>query len=85
MQEALLSVLAGDIFRGTPVGFRLLAVQGRCTTCSALFNPKTAVKAWLRRKQVIRGDPGRAVRPRTSRPVGGQAIAPLIEMTCPEM
>ena len=57
MQEALLSILAGDIFRGTPVGFRLFAFKCVYYVMSA-FNPKTALMAWKRRKQVIRGDPG---------------------------
>jgi flavin-dependent dehydrogenase len=53
LQSALLSVLAGDIFRGTPVGFRLLAFKALYYLFS-VFNLKTAVKAWLRRKQIIR-------------------------------
>ena len=57
MQEALLSILAGDIFRGTPVGFRLLLFKALYYLMSA-FSPKTSFMAWKRRKQVIRGDPG---------------------------
>ncbi|HYL70834.1 MAG TPA: tryptophan 7-halogenase, partial [Candidatus Dormibacteraeota bacterium] len=57
MQEALLSILAGDIFRGTPVGFRLLAFKCVYYLMSA-FNPQTSFIAWMRRKRLIRGDPG---------------------------
>jgi flavin-dependent dehydrogenase len=57
MQEALLSILAGDIFRGTPVGFRLLLFKALYYLMSA-FSPKTSLRAWLMRKRVIRGDPG---------------------------
>ena len=57
MQEALLSILAGDIFRGTPVGFRLLAFKCVYYLLS-VFSPKTSFIAWMRRKRVIRGDPG---------------------------
>jgi flavin-dependent dehydrogenase len=56
MQAALLSILSGDIFRGTPVRFSLLAFKVVYYTFS-LLNLKTSLKAWLRRKQVIR-DPG---------------------------
>jgi len=57
MQEALLSILAGDIFRGTPVGLRLLAFKCVYYLMSA-FHPKTSFIAWMRRKRLIRGDPG---------------------------
>jgi flavin-dependent dehydrogenase len=53
LQSALLSVLAGDIFRGTPVGFRVLVFKAVYYLLS-LFSLKTAFKAWLRRRQVIR-------------------------------
>jgi flavin-dependent dehydrogenase len=56
LQSALLSVLAGDIFRGTPVGLRLLAFKALYYLFS-VFNLKTAIRAWWRRKQIIR-DPG---------------------------
>jgi flavin-dependent dehydrogenase len=52
MQSALLSVLAGDIFRGTRMGFSLVAFKGVYYLFS-LFNLKTALKAWRRRKQII--------------------------------
>jgi flavin-dependent dehydrogenase len=52
MQAALLSILAGDIFRGTPVRRSLLAFKAVYYVFS-LLNLKTSLKAWLRRKQVI--------------------------------
>jgi flavin-dependent dehydrogenase len=57
MQEALLSILAGDIFRDTPVGLRLFAFKCVYYVLS-VFNLKTSFMAWKRRKEVIRGDPG---------------------------
>jgi flavin-dependent dehydrogenase len=53
LKEALLAILAGDIFRGTPVGARLTAFKALYYLMSAL-NPKACFSAWLRRKQVIR-------------------------------
>ena len=58
MQSSLLSILAGDIFRGTPVRLGLLSFKTLYYFFSVL-NLKTSLKAWLRRKQVIR-DPGSA-------------------------
>jgi hypothetical protein len=52
MQSSLLSILAGDIFRGTPVRLGLLAFKTLYYFFS-LLNLKTALKAWLRRKEVI--------------------------------
>jgi flavin-dependent dehydrogenase len=52
MQSALLSVLAGDIFRGTRMGYSLVAFKAVYYLFS-LLNPKAAVKAWLRRRQLI--------------------------------
>jgi flavin-dependent dehydrogenase len=52
MQAALLSILAGDIFRGTPVRFSLLAFKAVYYLFS-LLNLRTSLKAWLRRKHVI--------------------------------
>jgi 2-polyprenyl-6-methoxyphenol hydroxylase-like FAD-dependent oxidoreductase len=53
LQAALLSILAGDIFRGTPVGLRLLAFKALYYLLS-VSSPKTSFMAWLRRKRVIR-------------------------------
>jgi flavin-dependent dehydrogenase len=53
LQEALLSILAGDIFRGTPVGYRLFLFKILYYTFS-VFSPKASFNAWMRRKQVIR-------------------------------
>jgi len=52
MQSSLLSILAGDIFRGTPVRLGLFAFKTLYYFFS-LLNLKSALKAWLRRKQVI--------------------------------
>ncbi|HJY76537.1 MAG TPA: NAD(P)/FAD-dependent oxidoreductase [Burkholderiales bacterium] len=52
MQAALLSILAGDIFRGTPTRLSLLAFKAVYYAFS-LLNLKTSFKAWLRRKQII--------------------------------
>jgi 2-polyprenyl-6-methoxyphenol hydroxylase-like FAD-dependent oxidoreductase len=52
LQEALLSLLAGDIFRGTPVRSRLLAFKALYYLNSAL-NPKRSLMAWKKRKQSI--------------------------------
>jgi flavin-dependent dehydrogenase len=60
LQAALLSVLAGDIFRGTPVGFRVLVFKAVYYLFS-LFSLKTAFKAWLRRRQVIRDSSAQTV------------------------
>jgi flavin-dependent dehydrogenase len=53
VEAALLSVLAGDIFRGTPTRIGLLAFKALYYFFS-LLSLKTSVKAWLRRKRVIR-------------------------------
>jgi flavin-dependent dehydrogenase len=53
MQAALLSILAGDIFRGTPVRFGLLAFKTIYYLFS-IFSPRVSIRAWLRRKHVIR-------------------------------
>ncbi|MBI4205616.1 MAG: tryptophan 7-halogenase [Betaproteobacteria bacterium] len=52
LQEALLSVLAGDIFRGTPVGLRILAFKALYYLCSAA-DLKKSVVAWRRRRRAI--------------------------------
>lgn len=53
LQEALLSLLAGDIFRDTPVRSRLLAFKALYYFNSAL-NLKSSLMAWKKRKQSIR-------------------------------
>ena len=56
LQEALLSVLAGDIFRGTPVRMRLFVFKAiYYFICVA--NLKRSWMAWKQRKQAIT-DPG---------------------------
>lgn len=53
LQSALLSVLAGDIFRGTPLGSRLLAFKAVYYAFS-LVRLKIAFKAWMGRRRSIR-------------------------------
>lgn len=53
LQEALLSVLAGDIFRGTPVGMSLFAFKALYYLIS-VGSLKKSLVAWKRRKQAIR-------------------------------
>jgi flavin-dependent dehydrogenase len=56
MQEALLSVLAGDIFRGTPIRMRLLAFKV-IYYLNSITNLKKSWLAWRQRKRSI-SDPG---------------------------
>ncbi len=59
MQEALISLLAGDLFRGTPIYASLRAFKGvYYLTC--ILSPLRSLRAWVRRKRVIR-DQGDAV------------------------
>lgn len=53
IQEALLAILAGDIFRGTRLGLRLFAFKALYYLFS-LLSPKQSLRAWLRRKRIIR-------------------------------
>jgi flavin-dependent dehydrogenase len=53
MQEALLSVLAGDVFGKTPIGPSLLAFKGLYYGIS-LLNLKRTLTAWRNRKTNIR-------------------------------
>lgn len=50
MQEAMLSILAGDIFRNTPVGPRLLGFKF-IYYCSCLSILPQAIKTWLWRRR----------------------------------
>lgn len=52
LQEAVLSVLAGDIFRGTPLGLRLFAFK-TIYYLKNLFNPRRTLSAWKQRKQIL--------------------------------
>jgi len=56
LQEAILAVLAGDIFRGMPYRFRLVAFKALYYVVS-LVNLKKSLVAWKKRKQAIR-EPG---------------------------
>ena len=53
VKEALLSVLAGDVFGKTPIGFPMLAFKGIYYSAS-LFNFRRTLKAWRMRKHNIR-------------------------------
>jgi len=52
LQEALLSVLAGDVFGGTPLKLRLLTFKIMYYV-HALLQPRTSWLAWLKRRQAI--------------------------------
>ena len=53
VREALLSLLAGDIFRDTPLGFRLLAFK-IFYYINSFGNFKQSFFAWKNRKRIIR-------------------------------
>jgi flavin-dependent dehydrogenase len=53
MQEALMSLLAGDLFRGTPIYWSLRAFKG-VYYITSLANPRRCIAAWRRRKQAIK-------------------------------
>ena len=53
IQEAVLSVLAGDVFRDTPFGGRLLMFK-TLYYLKSIFNLPVSFQAWRRRKQAIR-------------------------------
>jgi flavin-dependent dehydrogenase len=52
LQEAVLSVLAGDIFRGTPLRLRLFAFK-TVYYLKNFFNPRRTLRAWKQRKQIL--------------------------------
>jgi hypothetical protein len=52
-REAVLSLLAGDLFRGTPIYWSLRAFKGVYYVTS-LFNLRRCLAAWRRRRQVNR-------------------------------
>jgi hypothetical protein len=59
MEEAVLSLLAGDLFRGTPI-YRSLWWFKLTYYLFSLSDLKTSLNAWRRRKRLIRapnGDP----------------------------
>ena len=53
MQEALVSLLAGDLFRGTPI-YRSLAAFKCLYYLVCACSPLRSLRAWRRRRQVIR-------------------------------
>ncbi|WHZ10664.1 MAG: FAD-binding protein [Burkholderiaceae bacterium] len=65
VKSALLSLLAGDIHRGTPIWGSLLVFKGMYFIASAL-RPRRTWQAWQRRRRNIRGAgkvPGENVQP----------------------
>ena len=56
VQAAVLSILAGDVYRNTPVGFRLLVFKSIYYIKNA-FDPRRTMMEWKKRRQAIR-DPG---------------------------
>jgi len=56
VKAGVLSVLAGDVFRNSPIGLRILAFK--CIYYfQSLFKPRQSLMAWRRRKRII-SDPG---------------------------
>ncbi|MEO8630056.1 MAG: tryptophan 7-halogenase, partial [Betaproteobacteria bacterium] len=53
MQEALLSLLAGDLFRGTPIYWSLRAFKGVYYVTSLIYL-RRCVQAWVRRRRALR-------------------------------
>ena len=53
MQEALMSLLAGDLFRGTPIYWSLRAFKG-VYYLTSLAHWRRCIGAWRRRKQAIK-------------------------------
>ena len=53
MQEALLSLLAGDLFRGTPIYWSLRAFKG-VYYITSLASLRGCLAAWRRRKEVLK-------------------------------
>ncbi len=53
MQEALLSLLAGDLFRGTPIYWSLRAFKG-VYYITSLASLRRCFAAWRRRKEVLK-------------------------------
>jgi len=53
MQEALMSLLAGDLFRGTPIYWSLRAFKA-VYYLTTLANLRRCIAAWRRRKQAIK-------------------------------
>jgi flavin-dependent dehydrogenase len=53
MQEALLSLLAGDLFRGTPIQWSLRAFKA-VYYLTTLLDVKTNLAAWQRRRRMMR-------------------------------
>jgi len=57
MQEAILSLLAGDLFRGTPIHSRLRAFKGLYYLLN-LTHPLRSFAGWCNRRRLLREPPG---------------------------
>ena len=53
IQEAVLSLLAGDLFRGTPIHWRLRAFKGLYYFLN-LLHPARSLAAWRHRRHALR-------------------------------
>jgi hypothetical protein len=53
MQTAVISLLAGDLFRGTPIQKSLRAFKTVYYLWS-LFNPRRAIEGWRRRRRAVK-------------------------------
>ena len=53
IQEAILSLLAGDLFRGTPIHGRLLAFKGLYYLIN-LMHPLRSFSGWRNRRRLLR-------------------------------
>ena len=53
MQEAVLSLLTGDLFRGTPIYWSLRSFKAFHYAASLLYL-RCSVAAWLRRRRAVR-------------------------------
>jgi hypothetical protein len=61
MQEAVLSLLAGDLFRGTPIHWSLRAFKSLYYVIN-LLHPQRSLLAWRHRKRTLRERLPEAVR-----------------------
>lgn len=77
MQEALLSILAGDLFRNTPVGPRMLGFKF-IYYCHCLSILPQAAKTWLWRRRNVQATLQQGITVPEAGP-GGQSPAASLE------
>jgi hypothetical protein len=53
VQAGLLSVLAGDVYRDTPIGVRVMIFKA-IYYVSSVLHLKRSVGAWMRRRRAVR-------------------------------